>query len=1112
MAADSSLSRDHPDSPRLSPPPFMTLLIWWLPLILLLAAALSYIYYQRVEVDNARLCNAKRVALHEAGQSIQRRLNWILKDAHFLADMAGMLNTNRPELSDLFLSLMQHRYGVYDQIRLLDQHGKEVIRVNDDSGQMQLIPKAQLQDKSTYYYFQQAQALQAGEVLMSRFDLNVEHGVIETPYKPVIRFVVRVYDKTGESLGFVVLNYLGRDLINLAAQNSPEYAEAPNHFWIVNEQGYWLQGPALELEWGFMFAGKQHQSIEQYYPEIWQVIQANPKEGQSMMGGGLLTYTSYHVQGLYQLDSHMLYSNPDERWFLIDFISAAQLAKRHQGLLSVLLLVFLLVAIVLSWLLWLILRNQAGRRLVKQREKLFLDIIERIPTGVFVLDRQGRPCYMNNMVANIVGDKLSGQFSINDFPAQCQVYREGSDELYASEDLPIVKALQGETVTAYDMEIRQGDHRVPIQVTATPIKDANGVITHAVAAFSDISQLKRQQARIREEETLHRALLDSSIDAIITIDQAGTIVRINPAAENMFGYTQRELLGSNVKILVPEPHRSQHNAYIHNFLRTGHSKIIGIGREVEAQCKDGRLIPCDLSITEVKLPDKRFFKGILRDISERKRIEQMKKEFIATVSHELRTPLTSISGSLKLLVSEVGAEMEPLAKELLEIACINSERLILLVNDILDIEKLESGSMKFDLKPERLPNLVELAVAANQGYAEQHATRIDIIENEVDADVLVDKHRFLQVLSNLLSNAAKFSPAGCPVQVQTSTSGDKVRVTVINRGRGIPEGFKDQIFKKFAQAEHSDSARKGGTGLGLCIAKGMIERMAGQIGYESEPGQGSHFYVELPVYQADSTQRGQSLDQAKEHAQTPRRILICEDDADVARLLKIMLNKKGFQADVVYNWTQAREALQARDYAAMTLDLMLPDTHWMTLFEELRQNDRTRHLPVIVVSASADEAKFDINGSAINIYDWLSKPIDENRLVQVVSEALVQQKKAEQTPRILVLDDEQSQVQKILSLLQNVAQVVVAQSVAEANQHLASGYFNLIIINMNLSDISELMLLRPESGEASIPVMVLSETQNEQKILFKVQQISNKSSGSDETFIDTIQRLIRSET
>lgn len=859
MAAKPSLAGEYADSRQLIQKNVLRkLLQWWLPLMLLLFAAYAHIYYQRIEVDNSRLRHATRLAILDSAQAIQSRLSWILKDAHFLADSVGSFAADHLELAKLFQALMRNRHGVYDQIRLLGLQGKELIRVNEADGQVQLVSKQQLQDKAGYYYVQQAQELSAGQILMSRFDLNVEHGKVEQPYKPMIRFVSKVYDHASQAMGFVVLNYLGQDLMELIHKNLPDNSEMLNQYWILNEQGYWLQGPDAALEWGFMFADKQQQTVAHRYPAIWQAIQANPKEGQLMVQGGLLTYTSYHVRGLYQLDERLLYSNPDERWLLVDVIPASQLAKRRHALLAELLPSFTFIAVILSVLLWLLFRSQARRWMVKQREQLFLDIMERIPSGVFVLDGQGRPCYMNNMAVDIVGDKLNGRFSVQDLPAQCHVYREGSDQLYASEDLPIVKALQGETATAYDMEIRQGDLKMPIQVTATPIKNAGGVITHAVAAFSDISQLKQQQARIREEETLHRALLDSSIDAIITIDEAGIIMRINPAAEKMFGYSKQELLGSNVKMLVPEPHRCRHDSYIQDFLRTGQSKIIGIGREVEAQCKDGRLIPCDLSITEVKLPDKRFFKGILRDISERKRIEQMEKEFIATVSHELRTPLTSINGSLKLLENEAGADMEPLSKELLDIACINCERLILLVNDILDIEKLESGAMKFDLKPERLLNLVDLAVTANQSYAEQHATRIEIVEGAVDDAVLVDRHRFIQVLSNLLSNAAKFSPAGSPVQVMTERADDKIRVTVIDRGPGIPETFKDQIFNKFAQAEQAANAGKAGTGLGLCIAKGMIERMAGRIAYDSEPGQGSRFFIELPVYRSDLSEQDTS--------------------------------------------------------------------------------------------------------------------------------------------------------------------------------------------------------------------------------------------------------------
>lgn len=1083
------------------------MLLWWPLLLLSLSLAIVFIYHQRVELDQTRLGNASRIALHNSAENIQFKLNWILDDVHFLVGLSADPESTPNILTPLYRSLLQNRITVYDQLRLLDNEGKEIIRVNGKNGQAHIVSGSQLQDKSGYYYFEQSLSLKAGEILMSHFDLNVEHGKVETPYKPIIRFSAPVYDHQGKRRGFVIVNYRGQNLFTRIFKQLPDYTETINQFWMINEKGYWLQGPDPSKDWAFMFAEKQNQTATKDYPGLWAAIQTNPEQGQLFVDAGLVTYVSLHARGFFKLKENMVYSNPDERWFLIDYIPEKLLAQRRKELLNDLLPAFLFIAFISSLLLWLLLRNMGGRWVVKQHEKLFIDIMERIPIGVFVLDARGKPCYMNQTAAAIVGDKVSDNFCIDDLPKLCHVYREGSNELYDSDSLPIVQALQGKTASAYDIEILQGDNRIPIQVTAAPIRDDRGHITHAVTAFSDISELKQQQAKIREEETLHRALLDSSIDAIISINEHAEIIRINPAVEKLFGYSEAELIGKNVKVLVPPPHHDEHDHYIQHYLETGQGKIIGVGREVDVRCKDGSLIPCDLAITEVRLPDKLLFKGILRDIRERKRIEQMQKEFIATVSHELRTPLTSISGSLKLLKHEFDAEKEPLAIELLEIADSNTERLILLVNDILDIEKLEAGAMKFDMKPQIISDLLTQAVTANQSYAELHSTQFQLNEKATNVEVIVDKVRFTQVLTNLLSNAAKFSPAGRPVEIISELSGNTIRVTVADQGPGIPTDFKRQLFTKFAQAEHADSQRKGGTGLGLCIAKAMIERMGGKIGCDSQLGQGSRFYVELPVY-----------DESVSHAQlhhtiSDSRILICEDDKDVSRLLKIILEKNGFQTDAATNWAQARKMLHSHDYAAMTLDLMLPDIHWSALFEELRHDTKTQHLPVIVVSAIAKEAKFDVNVSAINIFDWLSKPIDADRLARTVREALAEKETSATRRSILYLDDDPEQAQQVIPLLEQCGQVVVAHSVEEANRHFRDETFSLIIINMNMPDIPEL-IMQPdvEKGLPPTPVMVLSGKNNEQKILFEVQQISSKAQCSDESLIATIQKLITANT
>ncbi|HSN70836.1 MAG TPA: HAMP domain-containing sensor histidine kinase, partial [Steroidobacteraceae bacterium] len=241
--------------------------------------------------------------------------------------------------------------------------------------------------------------------------------------------------------------------------------------------------------------------------------------------------------------------------------------------------------------------------------------------------------------------------------------------------------------------------------------------------------------------------------------------------------------------------------------------------------------------------------GVTFDISELKASERVKDEFIASVSHELRTPLTSIHGSLGLLDSGVVAVSEEKSAELIRIARGNSQRLLRLIDDILDIAKIESEKMKFHLRSVNVAELVAGAVEANEEYAKQFGVQIDVETGPDDARVLGDKDRLMQVLANLLSNAVKNSPEGGTADVATVSRDGYWRVSVTDYGPGIPESFRGEIFGKFAQADATDRRRRGGTGLGLSISKAIIDRLGGRIGFDSEPGTRTCFYFELPKMQ-----------------------------------------------------------------------------------------------------------------------------------------------------------------------------------------------------------------------------------------------------------------------
>jgi signal transduction histidine kinase len=238
------------------------------------------------------------------------------------------------------------------------------------------------------------------------------------------------------------------------------------------------------------------------------------------------------------------------------------------------------------------------------------------------------------------------------------------------------------------------------------------------------------------------------------------------------------------------------------------------------------------------------FESAQDELLEQKKIERQKNDFISVVSHEVRTPLTSIHGALNLLKSGLGGELNPQGQRLLDAAYRNSQRLVRLVNDLLDLQRIESGTMTFNLRPVHVRSLLEQAVEASQAHAGQLGIKLVLQDAPPGVRVRVDSDRMMQVMTNLLSNAAKFSPPGETVVVEASRHAGAVRVEVTDRGPGVPPEFHGRIFQKFAQAASSD---RGGSGLGLSITKAIVEHMSGHVGFESAPGR-TTFYFDLPEW------------------------------------------------------------------------------------------------------------------------------------------------------------------------------------------------------------------------------------------------------------------------
>lgn len=391
-----------------------------------------------------------------------------------------------------------------------------------------------------------------------------------------------------------------------------------------------------------------------------------------------------------------------------------------------------------------------------------------------------------------------------------------------------------------------------VNVKIDPLREDDGLLRGFMGIETDISARKAYEASLAASAQHTQAVLDNVLDGIITIDAQGRVDSYNRSAERIFGYTAEEVVGHNVNMLMPEPYRSQHDDYLRNYRETGVARIIGIGREVEGRRKDGSLFPMDLAVTQVTREGRPFYIGMVRDITERKRLERLKNEFLSTVSHELRTPLTSIRGSLGLVADGALGKLPEEAERMLDIARRNSEHLTHLINDLLDMEKMAAGAMRFDMEEADITALAEEALAVNRVYGEARQVSLHLVSRLDGVRVWVDVRRFQQVMANLLSNAVKFSAEGGQVEIALSRRLGFARVLVRDHGIGVPAHFHDRIFGKFAQADASDSREQGGTGLGLAITRELVQRMGGRIGFESRAGQGATFHVDLPLLRPEN--------------------------------------------------------------------------------------------------------------------------------------------------------------------------------------------------------------------------------------------------------------------
>ncbi len=458
--------------------------------------------------------------------------------------------------------------------------------------------------------------------------------------------------------------------------------------------------------------------------------------------------------------------------------------------------------------------------------------------------------------------------------------------------------------------------------------------------------------RYRDISARQEAIFENAQDGIVTINPSGSIESANRAAGQMTGHAPQDLLRRDIGLLFEVAPDMGHGETFVRRLARQQTGSRGGTMELWARRADDSRFPCDVAVSTVPLESGPIYVAIIRDTTERKRVDQMKSEFVSTVSHELRTPLTSIAGSLGLLSGGAAGSLPDKAARLIQIARGNCERLVRLINDILDMEKIESGKMEMRLEPTSLATFLQQVVEDNQGYADAHGVSLALAPVSPNASVMADRDRLMQVMTNLVSNAVKFSERGQTVRIVVTPLDRRWRIDVIDEGAGIPEEFRPRIFGKFAQADSADSRQKGGTGLGLSIVREIVTRHGGTVSFSSVDGEGTTFHTDLPA----------NAWTARPYA--PRsgapRVLHVEDDPDVLMLVADSLQDR-YAVETVQTLAGAKAALAERHFDIVILDYALPDGDGKDLIPTLHG----RNTPIVVFTAQDDDTSLSAPADAV---------------------------------------------------------------------------------------------------------------------------------------------------
>lgn len=638
--------------------------------------------------------------------------------------------------------------------------------------------------------------------------------------------------------------------------------------------------------------------------------------------------------------------------------------------------------------------DRRSRESLVEAEERMRSVVNHVVDGIISIDERGTVTTFNPAAERIFGYEAAeviGQNVRMLMPEPDRSRHDGYIGNYLRTAQPKIIGIGREVVGR-----RKDGSTFPMELAISVFR--LGDRPHFTGIVRDITDRKRAETELRQAEERMRSVVDHVVDGIITIDEAGRVESFNPAAEKLFGYTSDEMLGHNVNILMPEPYHREHDRYVSSYVKTGQAKIIGIGREVVGRRKDGSTFPMELAVSEFHIGTRRFFTGIVRDITERKEFERQlrqrlaelaeadrhKNEFLAMLAHELRNPLAPMRSALYLLKSERADETaRERARGILDR---QMQHIVRLVDDLLDVSRIVRGTIELRREVVDLVDVVERAVETVQPLidAQGHALVVSLPTQPVPVDG--DLMRLAQVVANLLTNAAKYTNPNGRIEVNVSSEDGEAAVSVRDNGVGISAELLPRVFDLFVQADKSLARSQGGLGVGLTLTQRLVAMHGGTVSAHSAgEGLGSEFVVRLPLASRDaataSTRAGET---AVGELPRRKRVLVVDDNIDAADSIVIILNEAGYEVTSVHDGPAALAEAQRFRPEVIVLDIGLPGMSGYDVARRLRHDPEFKRTPLVAVTGYGQDSDRQRSRDAGFNYH-LTKPVDPDVLKAFVA-------------------------------------------------------------------------------------------------------------------------------